>query len=75
MKNEIVNSNYVQDLEDAFELDCSIEDLKESKEAKVCYRTIRKIRRRTNRFRNFINKLGGKNETYLYTKRKSQRIW
>lgn len=78
MKNEIVNSNYVKDLEDAFELDCSKEDLETSKEAKLCYRTIRKIRRRTNKFYKFIDKLGGgrnRYETDICTKRKSQRIW
>ena len=78
MRNEIVNLNYVQDLKDAFELDCSKEELRESKEAKVCYRKIRKICNRTNRLRKFLDKIGkGKNryETDLCTERKSERIW
>lgn len=58
MRNKIVISNYVQDLEDAFALDCSKEDLATDKEAKLCYRTIRKIRRRTNGFYKFLYKIG-----------------
>ena len=78
MRNEIVNLNYVQDLKDAFELDCSKEDLKESKEAKLCYRTIRKICNRTNKLRKFLDKLGRRKnryETDLCAERKSQRVW
>lgn len=78
MKSEIVNLSYVQDLKDAFELDCSKEELEENKEAKVCYKKIRKICNRTNKLRKFLDKLGrGKNrfETDIHTKRKSERIW
>lgn len=78
MKNEIVNPNYVQDLKDAFELDCSKEDLKESKEAKNCFKIISKICNRIDKLRKFLDKIGrGRNrfETDLCTERKSKRIW
>ena len=56
MKSNIFN--YVQDLEDAFALDCSKEDLGTSEEAKKCFKQIRKIRRRTNGFYKFLVKIG-----------------
>lgn len=78
MKNEIVNLKYAQDLKDAFELDCSKEDLKESKEAKNCFKTICKICNRIDKLHKFLDKIGRKvnrYETDIHTKRKSERIW
>lgn len=78
MKDELVNLNYVQDLKDAFELDCSKEELEESKEAKECYRVIRKICKRADKLRIFLDKLERRKnryETDIHTKRKSERIW
>lgn len=58
LKYDIVNLNYVQDLEDCFALECSKEDLETDKEARACFRKIRRIRRRANRLCDFLDRLG-----------------
>lgn len=47
---------FINDLEQAFRLDCSSDDIKNNKEAKKCYKVIRKIRKKTDGFYGFLNK-------------------
>lgn len=54
--------DYQQDLEDAFRLDCSEEDLKTDKEAKQCYKQIMKSHKQATRYHNFLCKNGFANK-------------
>lgn len=49
---------YQQDLEDSFKLDCSKEDLKADKEAKRCYKVLRKYSRNTRKYYKYLCKIG-----------------
>ena len=45
---------YQQDLEDSFRLDCNEEDIKTDKEAKRCYKVLKRYRKRTNDYYNYL---------------------
>ena len=49
--------SYQQELEDSFRLDCSPEDLDIFKEARVCYKKIRKSRKYVNKIRKLVERL------------------
>ena len=49
---------YQQDLEDAFKLDCTEEDIKTDKEAKRCCKVLKKYRKRTKQYCDFLRKIG-----------------
>ena len=50
--------DYISDLEYAFRLDCSDEDIKTNKEAKQTYKVLRKIKKKAKDFKTFIDKQG-----------------
>lgn len=50
--------DYINDLECAFRLDCSDEDIKTNKEAKQTYKILRKIKKKAKNFETFIDKQG-----------------
>lgn len=47
---------YARSLGDTFRLDCSLDDLKSSKEARNCYKRVRKIQKRTAKYYDFLSK-------------------
>lgn len=49
-------NGYARSLGDAFRLDCSFDDLKSSKEARDCYKRVRKIQKRTAKYYDFLSK-------------------
>lgn len=60
---------YQKDLEDAFKLDCSEEDLKKDKDAKRCFKVIKKYRKQTQRYYDFLCKFG-----FVYDSPKVKKI-
>ena len=50
--------DYISDLEYAFRLDCSDEDIKVNKEAKQTYKILCKIKKKAKNFKTFIDKQG-----------------
>lgn len=50
--------DYISDLEYAFRLDCSDEDIKVNKEARQTYKILRKIKKKSKNFKTFIDKQG-----------------
>lgn len=60
---------YQKDLEDAFKLDCSEEDLKTDKDAKRCFKVIKKYRKQTQRYYDFLCKFG-----FVYDSPKVEKI-
>lgn len=50
--------DYIEDLEYAFRLDCSDEDVKTNKEAKQAYKVLQKIKKKAKDFEAFIDKQG-----------------
>lgn len=65
---------YQQDLEDSFKLDCSNEDLKTDKEAKRCYKVLKKYRKRTNEYYNYLRRNGMVREVYTMKNNKDLTI-
>lgn len=51
-------SEYIKDLESAFRLDCSDEDIKTDKEAKQTYKVLQKLKKRVIDFNSFLCKQG-----------------
>ena len=51
-------SAYIKDLESAFRLDCSDEDIKTDKEAKQTYKVLQKLKKKTKEFKSFLCKQG-----------------
>ena len=49
-------NGYTQSLTDTFRLDCSSDDLKSSKEARDCYKRVRKIQKQSKKYRDFLSK-------------------
>lgn len=60
--------NYQRDLEDAFKLDCSEEDLKTDKDARECYKQIKKYKKRTKEYYKFLCEMGFESD-YKYRRR------
>lgn len=50
--------DYIEDLEYAFRLDYSDEDIKTNKEAKQTYKVLQKIKKKAKNFQTFIDKQG-----------------
>ena len=50
--------DYINDLECAFRLDCSDEDIKTNKEAKQTYKILQKIKKKVKNFQTFIDNQG-----------------
>ncbi len=61
---------YQKDLEDAFKLDCSEEDIRTDKEAKRCFKMLKKSRRRAEKYRSFLCKCG-----FISKYRKKKKWW
>ena len=51
-------SEYINDLESSFRLDCSDEDIKTDKEAKQTYKMLQKLKKKTRDFDSFLCKQG-----------------
>lgn len=49
-------SDHIDDLESAFRLDCSDEDIKTDKEAKQTYKLLQKLKKKTQDFNSFLCK-------------------
>lgn len=51
-------TEYLRDLEDSFKLDCNEEDVRKDKDAKKCYKVLKKYRKNTDKYYKFLCKVG-----------------